>query len=62
MVSLFFLNLHSPWHALGLVDTAVYGAPHSGLTRRQVCRILVLFVSLVHIVKYLPCPNFDAGT
>ncbi|KAL8155050.1 uncharacterized protein LOC141661692 [Apium graveolens] len=27
---------NTPWHALGLVDTAVYGAPHSGLTRRQV--------------------------
>ncbi|KAF3524773.1 hypothetical protein F2Q69_00051387 [Brassica cretica] len=25
-----------PWQTLGLVDTAVYGVPSSGLTRRQV--------------------------
>ncbi|KAL5827375.1 hypothetical protein ACOSQ3_019216 [Xanthoceras sorbifolium] len=27
---------HNPWHTLGHVDTAIYGAPSSGLTRRQV--------------------------
>ncbi|KAL2330773.1 hypothetical protein Fmac_018354 [Flemingia macrophylla] len=27
---------HNPWHILGHVDTAVYGAPSSDLTRRQV--------------------------
>lgn len=25
-----------PWHTLGHVDTAIYGAPSSGVTRRQV--------------------------
>jgi len=28
--------LDSPWQTLGQVDTAVYGVPSSGLTRRQV--------------------------
>lgn len=28
--------LHSPWRTLGHVDTAIYGAPSSGITRRQV--------------------------
>ncbi|KAK7334661.1 hypothetical protein VNO80_26422 [Phaseolus coccineus] len=27
---------HNPWHILGHVDTAIYGAPSSDLTRRQV--------------------------
>ncbi|CAL5380419.1 unnamed protein product [Camellia sinensis] len=27
---------HNPWYTLGHVDTAVYGAPHTNLTRRQV--------------------------
>ncbi|XP_061348231.1 uncharacterized protein LOC133293646 isoform X2 [Gastrolobium bilobum] len=27
---------NNPWHILGHVDTAIYGAPSSGLTRRQV--------------------------
>ncbi|XP_020212126.1 uncharacterized protein LOC109796759 [Cajanus cajan] len=27
---------HNPWHILGHVDSAVYGAPRSDLTRRQV--------------------------
>ncbi|KAG7036588.1 dusA [Cucurbita argyrosperma subsp. argyrosperma] len=26
----------NPWHTLGHVDTAIYGAPSSGITRRQV--------------------------
>ncbi|KAA8515670.1 hypothetical protein F0562_018719 [Nyssa sinensis] len=29
-------SYHNPWYTLGHVDTAVYGAPCSGLTRRQV--------------------------
>ena len=40
--------LVSPWQTLGLVDTAVYGVPSSGLTRRQVPRniqLLSCFVS-----------------
>ncbi|EOA26104.1 hypothetical protein CARUB_v10019526mg, partial [Capsella rubella] len=39
-ISYFFLDspsiLDSPWQMLGPVDTAVYGVPSSGLTRRQV--------------------------
>ncbi|KAJ7949184.1 tRNA-dihydrouridine synthase [Quillaja saponaria] len=27
---------HNPWHTLGNVDTAIYGAPSCGLTRRQI--------------------------
>lgn len=27
---------YSPWHTLGHVDSTIYGAPKSGLTRRQV--------------------------
>ncbi|PSS26472.1 TRNA-dihydrouridine(20/20a) synthase [Actinidia chinensis var. chinensis] len=27
---------HNPWNTLGHVDTAVYGVPHTNLTRRQV--------------------------
>ncbi|CAI0393855.1 unnamed protein product [Linum tenue] len=27
---------HNPWNVLGHVDTAIYGAPASGLTRRQI--------------------------
>jgi tRNA-dihydrouridine synthase A len=27
---------NNPWQTLGQVDTAVYGVPSSGLTRRQV--------------------------
>ncbi|KAK2991743.1 hypothetical protein RJ640_015477 [Escallonia rubra] len=27
---------HNPWNTLGHVDTVVYGAPHSDLSRRQV--------------------------
>lgn len=48
----FFLDslsiLDSPWQTLGHVDTAVYGVPSSGLTRRQVtlkysaCELLCL--------------------
>ncbi|RYR69411.1 hypothetical protein Ahy_A03g015957 isoform A [Arachis hypogaea] len=29
---------NNPWHILGHVDTAIYGAPRSGLTRRQVLK------------------------
>uniref|UniRef100_A0A2N9GFC6 tRNA-dihydrouridine synthase n=1 Tax=Fagus sylvatica TaxID=28930 RepID=A0A2N9GFC6_FAGSY len=27
---------HNPWHTLGHVDSVIYGAPRSGLTRRQI--------------------------
>lgn len=36
VTDLLLFILHSPWRTLGHVDTAIYGAPSSGITRRQV--------------------------
>lgn len=34
---------YNPWHILGHVDTAIYGAPSCGLTRRQVLEKYIVY-------------------
>uniref|UniRef100_A0A5B7BMY3 Putative tRNA-dihydrouridine(20a/20b) synthase [NAD(P)+]-like isoform X1 n=1 Tax=Davidia involucrata TaxID=16924 RepID=A0A5B7BMY3_DAVIN len=47
---------HNPWYTLGHVDTVVYGAPCSGLTRRQVLEQYQVYGDSV-LGKYGPKPS-----
>ncbi|XP_038705677.1 tRNA-dihydrouridine(20/20a) synthase-like isoform X2 [Tripterygium wilfordii] len=47
---------HDPWNILGHVDTAIYGAPRSGLTRRQVLEQYQVYGDSV-LGKYGPRPH-----